>query len=415
MNTKKMLGLCTAVIVLTECLFACHSAVIAAPPENFNLKAMVCWDKLVMPPFKNNDNVAIKVFKKRSDYEFSYTLVRTKEAKMYFEKQIFYDQASRFDKHGVIDIDNCNQDIIFGKRRKMYYNAQLSNRIISKCYCFQQFLYPKRATLLDSMHDTTINGTSYKVFVYADKSTYRYNYATSKYDIPCYRWVTYYYNVNTGEVNYICEVPMDEVSNNGVDTIEYWLSYDFSVSDEDYRAIFDTNNPQYRYYDFYDDDNPSNRYADYNVSSDRVTDTLLHYPLVAVDGDTTSLANLEGWLLLDFWNFGCKPCYVWLSTLSQERKSAQGCPLDKEHIHVVGINPFTNSAEKMSVFATRFDATDFVYHAKGINRLLAMATQPAYYLLSPDKQIVYHTNNLGDYSALIEAKRQYEQKRSQVQ
>lgn len=260
MNTKKKLSLCAAVIVLTECLFACHSAAIAAPPENFNLKVMVCWDQLVMPPFKNNDNVAIKVTKKVSDFEESYTLVRTKEAKMFFGDVDFSNRASRFNKHGVIDIDNNNQNITFGKRRKTYYNDQLSNRVISHCYHFQQFLYPKRATLLDSMHDTTINGTSYKVFVYADKSTYGYNYATSKFDIPHYRWITYYYNVNTGEVNYICEVPMDGVpNNNGVDTIEYWLSYDFSVSDEDYRAIFDTNNPQYRYYDFYDDDNPSNR------------------------------------------------------------------------------------------------------------------------------------------------------------
>jgi hypothetical protein len=51
-----------------------------------------------------------------------------------------------------------------------------------------------------------------------------------------------------------------------------------------------------------------------------------------------------------------------------------------------------------------------MYHAKGIGKILDMHVMPQYYLISPDKQIVYKSHDLGDYSELLQAKTEYEKK-----
>ena len=58
--------------------------------------------------------------------------------------------------------------------------------------------------------------------------------------------------------------------------------------------------------------------------------------------------------------------------------------------------------------AIKTNTTDITYCAQGLMPLLTIPYLGYYYLVSPDKQIVYETSDLGDYNELLEAKANYE-------
>ena len=49
-----------------------------------------------------------------------------------------------------------------------------------------------------------------------------------------------------------------------------------------------------------------------------------------------------------------------------------------------------------------------MYSGKGLSGVIELRYFGYYYLISPDKQIVFETYHLGDYSELLEAKANYE-------
>ena len=58
----------------------------------------------------------------------------------------------------------------------------------------------------------------------------------------------------------------------------------------------------------------------------------------------------------------------------------------------------------MEIIAKRASKTkseDIMYSGKGIGTTINIPTLGYYYLVSPDKEIVYETGDLGDYSEII--------------
>lgn len=379
-----------------------------AAKEYGAFSAMSYWVNVIMKPIKSTDNLYIRVQSRPEEDDsktFVYSLARTPQAKMYFTDGGSY----QFTKKTVVFVDDDNRDILVGKRKGGFYKSEYSNCITRRCEWFRPFLFPKEGIGFKSMRDTILNGDPYKVLTHISNHTHFYNDSTRKYDIPFYHEVNYYYNTLTRVVDYICALPMD-VENNRAWKEEYWLDYNFDVRDSIYNDIFNIEDEKYSHYSFHDDSNPPYSITIYHTGVSEISDSLLFYPLLDMRGDTTTLADFEGWLLLDFWSFGCKSCYQWLQDIDKERNSPQGFPLDAEGIQVVSINPLSDNIEKINELAQRFNFEEDSYSAKGICSLLDMRIQPKYYLLSPDKQIVYTSSFLGDYGELLEAKHQYEQR-----
>lgn len=369
------------------------------------LTAIAYWQNVVMKPIKASPNFCVHVRYRPLDdesKEFTYTIGRTPKTKVYF----YEGTSCQFNKQGVIIVDNDNRDIIIWKRKGAFYSDACSNYIYRRCDRFRPFIYPNEGFLVSSMYDTVLNGNPYKVLTYKSTHTHVYNDSTQKYDIPSYHIISYYFNIRTNTVEYICAQPM-AVERNRAWKEEFWLDYDFSDKQSEYNDIFNSESERYQGYSHHDDDNPPFSYTVNHIETTGISDTLLQYPLISMEGDTTSLSEFEGWLLLDFWSFGCKSCYQWLQLLDKERNSPEGSILDAEGIQILSINPLSDNGPKIRELAKRFNAESFIYHAKGIGNLLDMRYMPRYYLLSPDKEIVYQSGNLGDYKKLIEAKRNY--------
>lgn len=58
--------------------------------------------------------------------------------------------------------------------------------------------------------------------------------------------------------------------------------------------------------------------------------------------------------------------------------------------------------------AKKTSSKDIMYSAKGFNTCISIPYLGYYYLITPDKNIVYKDHNLGDYSKLLNAKKGYE-------
>ena len=54
------------------------------------------------------------------------------------------------------------------------------------------------------------------------------------------------------------------------------------------------------------------------------------------------------------------------------------------------------------------NTSDIMYSAKYINGVISIPYLGYYYLVSPEKTIVWHSDSLGDYSELLKAKANYE-------
>ena len=318
----------------------------------------------------------------------------------------FVDHTSvRFTKKGFITVDENNQTVVVGKKKGELYEDAYSNYFVAKAEFFRSFFIPIYLPNFVSMRDTTLGGVEYKVLEALDTFVHRYNPQTDKFDIPIYHNVYYYYNLDKHLLDYICAIPTD-VDRNMAFKEEFWLDYDFEDHSAHYADVFDIKNERYAYYDFYDDNNNPPSVITLS-SSATATDSVLNFPIVNLNGDTTSIAELDGWLLLDLWMFGCRPCYDWMNKVDIQRQSPEGFKPDAEGIRLVNINVLSNNSERIMELAHRYHAEKSMYHAKGLSTVLRLNSVPQFYLISPDKQVVYTSAYLNDYKELIEAKNQY--------
>lgn len=74
----------------------------------------------------------------------------------------------------------------------------------------------------------------------------------------------------------------------------------------------------------------------------------------------------------------------------------------------MAINYLSDNPDINSKIADKTNSEDIIYSAKGIRRFVNIPFLGYYYLLSPDKKLIYETSNLGDYSELLKAKETWE-------
>ena len=178
----------------------------------------------------------------------------------------------------------------------------------------------------------------------------------------------------------------------------YYSFYDFSFENRQayIDSIFNFNNKEYEKYSRYDIANPE----PYHSSDTIVTDKLLDFPLVDLKNDTTTLREQNSWVLLYFWR--CEDSHIeQLEKYVQEKDSLGYRILENEDVRIMAIEPSSNNMEYIERVADKYDCEDIIYSAKEIYNAIDVLYHK-YYLISPDKKVVYKNWNIEDYEEIID-------------
>ena len=176
-------------------------------------------------------------------------------------------------------------------------------------------------------------------------------------------------------------------------------NYNFDSKQHIFDSVFDLTDVRYNDYSRYDE-KTFYQYRPYSQNK-TTNDDLLDYPLVNLQGDTTSIREQEGWILLQFWTTGCGPCINHLKEYAHEIDSLGYRIIEKEGIKILAIEHKSDNLELIAKRAELTNSKDIMYSGKGIGATINLPALGYYYLVSPNKEIVYETGNLGDYSEII--------------
>lgn len=375
------------------------------------LEATLFWETKVMPVFQLDIHPCITmnihtIFSDTTDCP-EVSIVRTEFFKAYLDEDWEEYYLFTDDSVWMVNVRDC--ELMQGKKGNCFYDVWHDQTIYLPARYIQPFLYPNKVKYqFDNIRDSIINGVKYKVLRREVKNSFSFNQATNEYDIPDFHIVDYYFNTSIKLIDYICAIPTPESVDSRKE--EFYLSYSFENTTKKIHQIFDFDNPQYVNYSMHDDDNLPLSWGSEDSVSSSLSKKVLDFPIVSLSGDTTSIAKENDWLLLDLWHFSCKPCITWIAQISQERESDKQCFLESNGIKIMSINAVSNNQEKLTETAKKYNAADIIYHAKGLGKVIDMRFTPQFYLISPNKEIVLKTNDLGDYSEVLKAKQEWESK-----
>ena len=178
----------------------------------------------------------------------------------------------------------------------------------------------------------------------------------------------------------------------------YYSFYDFSFENRQayIDSIFNFNNKEYEKYSRYDVANPEPYYSLDTI----VTDKLLDFPIVDLKNDTTILREQNSWVLLYFWR--CEDSHIeQLEKYVQEKDSLGYRILENEDVRIMAIEPSSNNMEYIERVADKYDCEDIIYSAKEIYNAIDVLYHK-YYLISPDKKVVYKNWDIEDYEEIID-------------
>lgn len=171
-------------------------------------------------------------------------------------------------------------------------------------------------------------------------------------------------------------------------------------------SIFNLNNPHFANYSHHDEKNPKSPWT----KNHDVTNEVLYFPFVKLNGDTLTLAENDGWVLLNIWSINCGPCIENLQNYGHEIDSLGYRILEHEGVKIMAVNQSSDNMELIQQIGEKTGTTDLMYSGKGLSGVIELRYLGYYYLISPDRQIAYESDYLGDYSELLKAKAKWENK-----
>ena len=179
---------------------------------------------------------------------------------------------------------------------------------------------------------------------------------------------------------------------------DYYTFYDFSYENRQHYidSVFNYNNKEYEKYSRYDVSNPEPYYSLDTI----VTDKLLDFPIVNLKNDTTPLREQDSWVLLYFWRYEDSNIEQ-LERYVHEKNSLGYIIPENEDVRIMAIEPSSNNMEYIQRVADKYDCEDIIYSAKEIYNAIDVLYYK-YYLISPDKKVVYKSSTLGDYGEAVE-------------
>jgi len=291
------------------------------------------------------------------------------------------------------------------------YKSTLENNRLS--YLSALFLSPMKE--MKSSHqlrftgvsDTIISGSScYKLTALTPKSHWISRRGDTVIEGMSQELCHFYINKKTEMVDSLVAVEQLDSTN----AIRYRSAVvrDICFEDKSYffDSVFDFNADRFRDFTVYDEYMWSD--SNYVKPSNTVTDELLNFPLVNLKNDTVFLKDVDGYVLLNLWAFCCPSCIDNLYRYKKQMDSLNCRILEKEDIKILAINYRSNNMDRISEIAQKTSTCDIMYSAKGMDRYISTPYIGYYYLLSSEKEFIYKSYSLGDYSELLEAKVNYE-------
>lgn len=100
-----------------------------------------------------------------------------------------------------------------------------------------------------------------------------------------------------------------------------------------------------------------------------------------------------------------------LKEMGIEKESTGNYFLESKGVKILAINHKSDNVELIRSIAEKTNTSPIVYYAKGMGGVINIPALGYYYPISPDKEIVYETSVLGDYSELLKAKADYEKQK----
>ena len=338
---------------------------------------------------------------------------------MVFVEDPYHYRFFRITKSSA-DIIDCGENKIVNYKRK-FGGQYVSMGIEQHLYYYNEYLWyymmPLRNRfsltsifVLEEHKDLCIGNDSIREYIGHGTTRYSENDSTGEWDVPNTETIFSYVNIKT---NVLDSIKIDyyvngEKSSQRIIRISN-LRYDNRQLYID--SIFDYSNPRYAKFSHHDEKNPEDPWSD-NKS---VTEELANYPLVNLKGDTTTIAENDGWLLLNFWTINCAPCIQHLKDYQHEIDSLGYRILENEGINIWAINQKSDNVELIGDIAEKTGSKDIVYSGKGIGGVIKLPYFGYYYLISPNKEVVYDSYDLSDYSELLKAKADYEKQHQKEQ
>ena len=270
------------------------------------------------------------------------------------------------------------------------------------------YFRPGRTTLrgnIESVTDTSIDGMAYHIVRTSQQESFLFNEETQEFDIPLTDYIWHYCNDETHWVDKVIVAQTADCSG-GYEVYEF-KDIETSMRNLDLSlfSIGGSSYKDYTVYNFTKETAPSviGRGSDNTL----MTDEILDFPMVNALGDSVRLRNVDGWVLLDFWIYGCRPCAEFWQSMQKEKDSLGYRRLEHEGIHLFCINTKGGLTEKFLDHAQHFQAADIMYAARGM-QLLRVDSYPTYYLFSPNRELVFRGSVSDVTDTLLKAKREYE-------
>ncbi len=362
--------------------------------------------KEVETNYKNKEWFSCKIsetlYYKDTNRINSYYCISKKNSKgnvfVFCDNNIFF---YKIDDSGVKYIDNVNEEVSFFKKGLEFQinGCRTLEFQIEKYNIYTPYFLQNRKII--NVKDTIINLINYKILESSTEKTFVSQ--DDKLNQPEQYRSYSYYNTNKKLVDKIEYILIDTIKNTISERkIVYKFSdFSFENKDKEIDSLFDFNNSRYSFYSKHDDNKKPYSCLYASKKDTIMSKYLLNYPIVNLKGDTTILKNEKGWVLLDFWFFGCVTCKDFLNELHNEKIKYGTIILEKENVKIMAINPLSSNIEKLKEVAKPFHLENIVYYSKGINQCLNMNKMPVYYLISPEKKILYISHKLGDYSEIF--------------
>ncbi len=331
----------------------------------------------------------------------------------------------KFDKDSIVYIDPIYEEIhkysSDGEMKDVQalaifiFSYQLNDEYSEDYVFLSSFLDNHPMMYVDwIVNDTVIVGSNCKVYMSKSSET------EFQIDVPGFNYydVVVYYNKDKQWVDsVVTSLPSDVdefVRQNAHFQKQVYKYKDVSFENKtvEYDSIFSERNPVYAIYEHFDDSNP---YGDTYSSKpgtekvlDILTDDILEHPFVNVNGDTITLGQQEGWVLIEAWYDGCWPCKRWMVDYENEKKEKGMTSLEQAGIKVLCVNPYVSYIDHLRKTADKYGIGRIVYAGKGFMEKIFW-NHPLYYLVSPDKHIVFTSETyVEDNSIFIEKMKEYE-------
>lgn len=146
---------------------------------------------------------------------------------------------------------------------------------------------------------------------------------------------------------------------------------------------------------------PTSLIIDMTDSTRFSIDSIFNLPIIALSGDTTTLNRQKGWVLLDLWTIRCKPCRDLPIALQKEQREFGYRKMEQAGIKIMYVNATANATDKMREHVAQWDCEDITYACSGLLSRLKENSVPQYYLISPDKRIVWHSSEFTSSEDII--------------